>query len=124
MNGTPAALSRRKSLKGAVYSLSCQSAPEKSPYFLALSVVMYEARQRETYPGARHNELHLLRRVCDTPIHFSFTMRKMRLVLAFGCSLSVLCVLYMPARADNCSQRFGSSCRTEVFTMKTIGDGS
>src|SRR5215218_5696399 len=29
-----------------------------------------------------------------------------------------------PARADTCSQRFGGSCRTEVFRLTTIGDAS
>jgi hypothetical protein len=29
-----------------------------------------------------------------------------------------------PARADSCSQRFGGSCRTEVFRLTTVGDAS
>ena len=29
-----------------------------------------------------------------------------------------------PAGADSCSQRFGGSCRTEVFKLMTIGDAS
>src|SRR5215211_9205349 len=47
---------------------------------------------------------------------------RMRICLIYA--MLGLVLACSPARADTCSQRFGGSCRTEVFRLTTIGDGS